>query len=162
MIAKILSFLRRQRRRFKRLIAWLPIIWDDEEWDYEYLFKIMQFKISRMRSQMAKNNRHIGCEQQVKEMQRAEFLLSRISFSDFYFENNENSKNNDKQGKCSCPEVTMTFEQLPNGCSLCHFHYCEFCEKSFKHWYKREEAKERFDIQYTMNYIARKCQRWWD
>ena len=50
-----LHYFRSGYRRIKRLIAWFPIIWKDEDWQHEYLFKIMQFKISRLRKSINEN-----------------------------------------------------------------------------------------------------------
>lgn len=158
----ISAFFRRIKRRFKRIKSWLPILWNDEEWDYTYLFRIMRFKISRMRKEIEKNGRHVGYEKQVEEMKIAEFVLNRLAEHDFYFDNNERFKEHAKKGKCTCPEILNTYKELPHGCTRMNFHHCEFCKKSFKYWYKREDAKERADLQYVFNYIAKKCQRWWD
>ena len=33
----------------RRIISWIPILWKDRNFDYSYLYIIMQFKISHMR-----------------------------------------------------------------------------------------------------------------
>jgi hypothetical protein len=38
----------RSFRKLKRIIEWLPILWRDEDWDYQFLVKIIQFKLRRM------------------------------------------------------------------------------------------------------------------
>lgn len=48
-------YFRNGQQRLKGLIAWLPVIWKDEDWDQVYLFEIMRFKICRMRQEIDKN-----------------------------------------------------------------------------------------------------------
>lgn len=35
-------------RNFKKIISWIPIIWKDRDYDYEYLFDIERKKLSQM------------------------------------------------------------------------------------------------------------------
>ena len=88
-------------RRIKRYIAWIPVLWKDENWDYAYLFEIMRFKISRMRKEIERNKRHVGYKEDLRQMKVAEELLRRVADSDdFYYELFEQLENKEKQGKC--------------------------------------------------------------
>jgi len=40
--------LRKIPGKIRKIIAWLPLLWEDEDWDYSFLLKIMRFKIARM------------------------------------------------------------------------------------------------------------------
>ncbi len=97
-------YFRSGYRRIKRFIAWFPIIWQDEDWDYVYLFKIMQLKISRIRHEVEKNHHHLNWQKDVRDMKVAEELLSRMGFSDFYDDLNEQLRDRERAGKCFCPE----------------------------------------------------------
>jgi len=44
----IISFPRRTLESIKNLIKWFPIIWNDRQWDYGYLFEIMLKKLELM------------------------------------------------------------------------------------------------------------------
>jgi hypothetical protein len=43
-----MRFIRRLYRKISRIIAWLPILWETEEFDWEYLIDIMRFHMCRM------------------------------------------------------------------------------------------------------------------
>lgn len=160
---KIYCRFRTIRRAILRLISWFPVIWKDEDWDEVYLFEIMRFKISRMRKNMEKKT-ITTWKKYSDEMKQAEYLLRRMSGFDnyFYSENTEKYEDMIKNGICTCPEELVTLESLPNECSRMHFHYCKFCEKSNKYWMERDRVKKRYDIEYTMKFIAKKSSRWWD
>lgn len=40
-------------RNIKRVFQYLPIIWKDRDWDYEYLLTLMRYKLTRMRKEIA-------------------------------------------------------------------------------------------------------------
>lgn len=145
-------------RRVKRFIAWTPILWQDEDWDAESLYRIMRFKISRIRNTIEENMRHGGDDIIIKEMKQAEFLLRRIEGSDYYYD----LRDAWVRDFCSCPEETMTFENYPGGGGRMHFHHCPFCEKYLGKVIKKMDRKERADRLYLFNFIAKKSPAWWD
>jgi len=54
--------------RMKRIIAWLPVLWKDQDWDYDFLIRIIKFKLNRMADCIEKNNLIASCEDVAKEM----------------------------------------------------------------------------------------------
>lgn len=69
----LLSFL-------KRLWAYLPVLWRDRDWDYAFLLRLMQLKISRMRLGMndwPSNRKHF------KRMRVIELLIERLIADDY-------------------------------------------------------------------------------
>lgn len=103
-------------RFLKRLCDWLPILWDDEDWDSNKLFRIMQFKISRIRKCIEKNQRHTCADRNVRDMRIAELYLDRFINDTFpignaYF--------------CTCPLEMMI--QDSEGATT--FHFCNACRE---------------------------------
>ena len=161
-------YFRNGYRRFKRFIAWFPILWHDEDWDHAYLFKIMQFKISRMRKEMDRNQRHVGYEKNVRDMKVAEELLSRLHFSNFYYDLSKELENAQKQGKCACPEERYRFEPWLHpktgeeiGCTQVDLS-CEYCKDMWSRWYKRSDNKEKADFEFLFMHLKKNVKKWWD
>lgn len=163
-ISSLSGYFRRGWRRIKRYIAWFPILWKDEDWDYAYFFEIMRFKISRIRKATEKNKIYVGYEENVKQMKVAEELLRRVADSDdFYYELFEQLENKEKQGKCSCPDVTFDFEQCEDSrYSLFVDLSCDFCNKMRRFWTKRQDAKERQDFEFLFSHLKKNVKNWWD
>ena len=72
--------------RLRRLLAWLPVLWNDAEWDHSYLFRIMEFKLRRMAGHQRTHKRHIGYERTVQQLTEAAALCSRMA-NEIYFAN---------------------------------------------------------------------------
>lgn len=51
-------FLRRVGRFILRLGRWLPVLWNQEEWDFEYIYDLLIMKMKELRKDMSKDYRH--------------------------------------------------------------------------------------------------------
>lgn len=40
--------IRRIIGKINRIRAWIPLLWEDEDWDYSHILKVMRFKIARV------------------------------------------------------------------------------------------------------------------
>lgn len=61
----------------KNIIAWFPIIWQDRDWDWFFLARIMEFKMRNM-SKALKYGNHVGCEKDSKRLLICAELLKRL------------------------------------------------------------------------------------
>ena len=52
------SFLRKLGRFILREIRWTPILWNQEEWDYEYMYDLIEMKMKELRKDMSKDIWH--------------------------------------------------------------------------------------------------------
>jgi len=50
--------LRKIGRFIKRIIIWIPILWKQENWDYEYLYDLIEFKLKELRQCLKEDNLH--------------------------------------------------------------------------------------------------------
>lgn len=162
-------YFRSGYRRIKRFKAWFPILWHDEDWEPEYLFKIMRFKISRIREEIDKNKRHVGYEKRVREMKVAEELLHRFEFSNFYDSLNQQLEDNEKTGKCMCPEETYKIgpkysyiDTRKSGPSYFINLSCSYCKKAQKRWWDRDYAKKKEDFEFLFKHLKKHVKKWWD
>jgi len=165
----LLAHFRNGFRRIRRIVAWIPILWKDEDWDPVYLFKVLRFKISRMCQEIEKNKRHLGYEKNVRDMKIAETLLARMRSSDFYWDLSQQLENEEKKGHCDCPGEIWRFESeafdSKTGEPTLHRMIdlsCDYCQKARSRWHKRKQAKEKADLDYLFVHLRRKIHRWWD
>ena len=67
--------IRKFTRRLKRLFKWTPVIWKDEDWDYEYFLIIAQFKLEQMAELHVKEGDAMNSKLYASEMLHASHLL---------------------------------------------------------------------------------------
>lgn len=70
-------------RRIYKIFQYIPVLWYNEDWDYFYLYSLMQYKIKRMRKYHEKMQDYVGWELRVKDMKRAEELLENIKNDEY-------------------------------------------------------------------------------
>jgi hypothetical protein len=74
-------------RFFKRLLVWIPILWNDHDWDYTYLFIMMEKKLSLMREYHETKGLSMDRQKIAKQIKTCEVLLKRIIADEYPFSN---------------------------------------------------------------------------
>ncbi len=126
-----------------------------------------------MRKEIDTNKRHVGYEKRVREMKVVEELLARFAFngvySDFYYELSEQIENAEKKGKCACPEEVYGIEpgEIDPKTGKRRFstfvtYFCDYCEGRRFYWYKREEIKQKEDLDFLFMHLRKHIKKWWD
>ena len=54
-------------RKIKRIIDYIPILWNNEDWDYEHLLELIEFKLKRIKKYIRQNN--IIVENEIQEIE---------------------------------------------------------------------------------------------
>lgn len=62
----------------KRLIGWLPILWEDRDFDYAYILIILKYKLTRTRKCIVKNNIIENIEGLEEQIKKCEETLDRL------------------------------------------------------------------------------------
>lgn len=55
---KVSCFLRRLGRFIIREIRWIPVLWNQEDWDFEYIYDLLEVKMKELRKDMSKDYWH--------------------------------------------------------------------------------------------------------
>ena len=62
----------------QNLVKWLPLIWHDRDWDWEYLAKIMEFKLRNMSKGFARYGTHSRADKDARDTLICAELLKRL------------------------------------------------------------------------------------
>lgn len=54
--------LRKFGRFIKRLFHWIPVLWEQEEWDYVYIYDLLEVKLKELRKCIAEDDTHADIE----------------------------------------------------------------------------------------------------
>lgn len=87
MYNRLSSILRKIGRFILRLCRWLPVIWNQEDWDYEGLYYLIKQKLKDLHSEIKKDTWHTPNEVQ-KSLRQIETCFKRmdkyINWTDYY------------------------------------------------------------------------------
>ena len=56
--SRLFCFLRKSVRFIARLGRWLPVLWNQEDWDYEYIYDLLITKMNELKKDMSKDYWH--------------------------------------------------------------------------------------------------------
>lgn len=54
----VIRSLRKFGRFIKREIRWTPVLWKQEDWDYEYMYDLLEMKMKELQKNMSKDYWH--------------------------------------------------------------------------------------------------------
>lgn len=82
-IHKLTSPFRKVRDFIIRVFHYLPILWQDKDFDWVFIITMLQFKLKRTREYLVKENIIVDIEEISKQIEIAENLIDKILKDDF-------------------------------------------------------------------------------
>lgn len=73
-----IAIIRRVFRKTKAAVQWAIFSWGDYDYDYSSIYRVMRWKISRIRTHLTEHNIKEGHEEVTKVMRKAERILRRL------------------------------------------------------------------------------------
>lgn len=101
---KLFSVLHIWFYKIVKILQWIPVLWEDEDWDYSYILKILEYKLSRVQKILKEDSFHLDKKTGkisgpilAKEVQEARNCIKRILEDDYC--KKEQKQHNKKYGK---------------------------------------------------------------
>lgn len=60
------------------LIQWLPIVWNDRDWDHDYLMKLLEFKLLKKERLFRKYGNHLDSNKHANQLKKCAEILKRL------------------------------------------------------------------------------------
>lgn len=75
------------KESIERVVRWIPIIWEDRQYDYAFMFAILEKKLEFMEKDTY-NWFSFGAEKDRKRIKTARILCKRLAEEQIYYEDN--------------------------------------------------------------------------
>lgn len=103
-------FLRKLGRFILREIRWVPVLWNQEDWDSEYIYDLLEIKMKELRKDMSKDYWHDQKSVQ-KGIRQIDICLKRLdmwrNWTDYYeYPMNDVYSEPTEDGKCYVMKYT--------------------------------------------------------
>lgn len=145
-------------RQLKRIYEYLPILWQDEDWDFHYLITLMHFKLDRMQKEIEGQNRLLHSKKYARQIRVAMRHLSEAFLVDDIDEAYSDALNTWWDSRT---EVT-----LPNGYVQMGWDHedeeSKKLDRRLNRYRKRKEAKFKYHFSEFIRLFHRNLQKWWD
>lgn len=66
------------------VVSWIPFLWNDYDYDYSTILRLLEYKISRLRKHVEKHRMHTCWAKDAKQMRRAELVCKRLYKGNYY------------------------------------------------------------------------------
>ncbi len=150
----------RYLEKIQNIIRWIPILWKDHDWDYYYLYRIIEFKLQNMYNLFTSKKSHVKHEpNHIHQLKICLLLLNRI--------NNDIVSNNDLAKSVFRPYIDQsdTFMErlikLDNGDYLMEPMTPEV-SRIFKKFINHQEYLQEQDYYLLHKLMAKYSRVWWD
>ena len=150
----------RYLEKIQNIIRWIPILWKDHDWDYYYLYRIIEFKLQNMYNLFTSKQSHVKHEpNHIRQLKICLLLLNRI--------NNDIVSNNDLAKSVFRPYIDQsdTFIErlikLDNGDYLMKPMSPEI-SRIFKKFIDHQEYLQEQDYYLLHKLMAKYSRVWWD
>jgi hypothetical protein len=95
-----------------RVLAYVPVLWSNHDFDHGYILRLLRYKIKRTRDHIMHHKMHTEWRRDVWHMNYAILLLDRIMADDYFidewvkhFEKWPSIMQTDEQGRCFSPSM---------------------------------------------------------
>jgi hypothetical protein len=143
----------------KNLIKWFKIIWEDQDWDQDFLYKILHHKLKNMEEFYYSDNTHlVNSKQTAKQIRVARILCERLIDRDYLgnamipyddkYEDGIILGSKPVEGKPGWSQLVFSEDKKQNEL----YHYCS----------KHCDYMENQDKDYLFKWIGKHIDGWWD
>jgi hypothetical protein len=140
-------------RRIKMVLEWSVFLWDDYDWDYVYIWRVLQYKLKRTRECIVSNGITMKADQVGKEIRVAENLLQRL-IDDAYI---------DDDLRDYFEKYPMEWEDTPDGGRITRAEKKDLKrDRLFKAINVKETYLRKQDMEYLAKHMNKHIRRWWD
>jgi len=81
-----MNFFRNLKKGIWNVISWFPIVWNDRDWDYCFLYELLKFKLERMERCLREHGHSIDSEKDANSIQECIVILKRLIKDDYVAE----------------------------------------------------------------------------
>ena len=155
--------VKKRLRKFKNTIRWLPIIWEDQQWDEHYLFRILEHKLKIMENHFRHKGICVSAKGNANKMKVCRLLCQRLidgNYTNPYVERNRSHFDWFEK------KMLESFDREPNedGFILVidHNEPDEPDDRWILPAHKHEEMLIDQDVELLCSMIKKYVRGWWD
>ena len=138
----------------KNLIAWVPVIWQDGDFDYVFLLRILKFKLERMLP-VIENGYNVDAYKTAHKMRIAIRLLDR-QIDGTWYHDNAFMFHRKKYGEAMYTIQKRAFRTIYLTTNP------EQAEKEAHKLIRHSKIHEDQDWQFLMDWLKKYLRNWWD
>lgn len=141
-------------RRIWHVLVYVPLLWDDTDWDYSSLYFMVIFKLKRMEAAI-RDGYNTRADEVADTVKEARLVLERVATDDYWTWRAY-------QDLLIPDEYLDKPKHRADGCVEYVSNLPEEHAKEFKEITEREEALKRQDLEHFGKLFSKYSRTWWD
>lgn len=159
----------------KNIFKWIPVLYKDKDWDWRYIYEIMEFKLLQQRNYLVTANRHMSIPEINRDITLCLNLIQRVKDEYYsseyldYFKSNYRFEPTDETEQYFTYHSEMIWEKFDEYFAKYPIQHKKVLQKysdkikekkDIAFWIGLENEKRAQNLLYkTLN---RKLRHWWD
>lgn len=70
--------IKKKIRQIRNLIRWAPIIWNDADWDYYFVYEILKQKLKHVEQFTSKHGSHVNADTDAESLRTAIDMIEKV------------------------------------------------------------------------------------
>lgn len=120
--------IRRTVRKIKNIVRWIPILWHDEDWDYFYIYNLLQNKLLYVKKHILEQNSHLDSKHVASRIQTAINLIDKVK-TEYYIDDFIEKR---EMGSFSDEELIKAFKKHEKARKVLF----QFLSHNLHHWWE--------------------------
>ena len=165
-----ISTFREWTYRIIKIVQWIPILWNDWDWENSHILKILNYKLSRVEKALIEDPYHTDEKTGkrsgpilAKEVKEARDCIKRILENDYC--KKEKKLHNKKYGKLDMilneDDITYGKDGKPLSRGVTWINGGPAASRSLMKIYNLEEKRRKDDYKKLFDILTEKSERWW-
>ena len=147
----------------RNLIIWVPIIWQDRDWDHAYLFRMLEHKFSLMEKLFREHGHLVSADRNAHNIKICKNLCKRLHEGNY---TNLYEKRNNPHSEWFSKKIKESFCKEPNENGFItivnHYEPDEPDSRWILPAHKHEEYLANQDVDLLCKLIQKHVRGWWD
>ena len=72
-------------KRIQNVLRWIPIIWNDRDWDYYHIYEILKQKLKHVEQHTVKNGNFVDSDKDIQNLRTAIDMIDKVQ-NEYYLE----------------------------------------------------------------------------
>jgi hypothetical protein len=159
-------FLMNVPSNIKMICQWIPVLWNNWDWDYNFLFDILRYKMDRMSKHLAEHDVGVTAWQRAAQLKACVDIIDRIQDGSLSYTKEEQKAHEEKWGETIHESVETEDPGL--------FKLDMYSQKARDERLEEQERKEQLaiyelgrnrkqkDLDVLFRIMRKRVEYWWD
>lgn len=157
-LSNLWTFIRNIPSNLKMIAQWIPVLWNNWDWDHMFLMEVLKYKLLRMQKYMKKHAYVAAADQLAAQMKACTDIIDRLEKN--RYTEKEIADHDEKYGPLSMePDENGVILWRPKARELGLEE--EEAERRFEIYLLGEKRREK-DLEILFRIMQKRMEYWWD